>query len=139
MNFEKVEAIIKNLIEEKGLNLKFENNITGYYAPALDFVAMPFINSYKSSEEYYSVLLHELIHWTGNVNRLDRLKKKSYAFEEAIAEFGSLLISFELGMSADVQNSIIYIKKWYEKGELNKEDLTEALISAQEAVKYILY
>lgn len=62
-----------------------------YYNKAGDYINMPETSMFLETEEisatehYYSTLLHELIHWTGAKNRLDRhqigdTKKEDYEF-----------------------------------------------------------
>ena len=74
-----------------------------FYSPAKDYIQMPeqarFKNFGRSAEEaYYSVLLHELIHWTGHKSRCSRqnynkVKVVKYAFEELVAELGAAMLS----------------------------------------------
>ena len=65
----------------------------------INMTAKEFFIDTKDSDatvNYYSVLFHELTHATGHEKRLNRKNKfddhkKSYAFEELIAETGSIL------------------------------------------------
>ena len=43
-----------------------------YYNPAHDYINMPSIELFKTSELYHSILHHELIHFTGHPTRLNR-------------------------------------------------------------------
>ena len=62
-----------------------------YYSRAGDFINMPETSAFvetrtaSATENYYSVLLHELTHWTGAPKRLDRDKAKSRAEIEKYA------------------------------------------------------
>ena len=42
------------------------------YIPKLDRVEMPNLQDFQTSEDYHSVLFHELSHSTGSANRLNR-------------------------------------------------------------------
>ena len=58
------------------------------------------------SEDYYSILNHELTHWTSAPKRLNReLGKRfgdhQYAAEELVAELGSAFLCAELGISSE--------------------------------------
>ncbi|WCC44139.1 zincin-like metallopeptidase domain-containing protein [Tenacibaculum finnmarkense] len=69
-----------------------------YYNSATDGVQMPRFQSFETPNDYYRTLLHELIHSTGNEKRLARkfgkkFGSKDYAFEELVAEFGSVFLS----------------------------------------------
>ena len=68
------------------------------YFPSLDQIHMPAFAQFKTAERYYSVLAHELAHWTGAEHRLNRnlegqFGNASYAMEELIAELGSAFVS----------------------------------------------
>src|SRR5258708_5372855 len=43
-----------------------------YYSLSTDAVQMPPFESFRDADSYYSTLAHELTHWSGSKNRLDR-------------------------------------------------------------------
>ena len=66
---------------------------------------------------------HELLHATGGKNRLNREDRnakfgnQSYAFEELVAEIGSLFMSEELGIPHDMKrmnDHAKYVNNWIE-------------------------
>ena len=73
---------------------------------------------------YYSTLFHELTHATGHEKRLNRKdkfgtdlivgNKKSYAYEELIAEIGSsILFSHEFNFTKTIRdNHAKYLNSW---------------------------
>ncbi len=75
------------------------------YLPDADVISMPYKASFidnkqrKGIDAYYSILLQELIHWTGNQQRFNRVKKNKLigkpglAFEKMIAEIGGAMLS----------------------------------------------
>lgn len=75
-----------------------------FYNRSDDYIQMPDkarfneLNGRNYEEAYHSVLLHELIHWTGHSTRCNRKdispeKNVRYAFEELVAELGSAMLS----------------------------------------------
>lgn len=80
---------------------------------------------YEDGQEFYSSLLHEMIHSTGAPNRLgrdlhNRFGDKKYAKEELVAELGAARISNELGFhSRIIDNSAAYIDSWI--GAMNED------------------
>ena len=64
-----------------------------------------------------------------------------YKFEELVAEIGSILINFELGILDEFINSLRYLKSWSEAGNKTQEERTKELQEAfnlsKKAVKYI--
>lgn len=115
-----------------------------FYAPASDSITMPFQQRFidtttrTATEGYYSVLLHELAHWTGHKSRLDRLSNnrfgsKPYAFEELIAELGSAFLCAEMEITnAPKSDHASYIASWL---DVLKNDKKAILTAASEATK----
>jgi antirestriction protein ArdC len=89
-------------------------------------------------EEYYSALYHELIHSTAHASRLNRGFKEDYAYEELIAEIGSVYLSGLSGiMPRTLKNQVSYIGTWLKMIEGNPKVLLRAAAEAQKAVNYI--
>ena len=118
-----------------------------YYVPSKDVVNMPDSNLFKSDEEYYSTLFHELIHSTGHVGRLNRVelmkqcstKSDDYSKEELVAEMGSAFLCGWCGIVPKViENQAAYIKGWLKRLKYNKKWLVNAASKAQKAADYIL-
>ncbi len=88
-----------------------------FYRPTDDVIHMPTVETFYSSEGYYSTVLHELVHWTGAAKRLDRPfsfeRDADYAFEELIAEIGSVILGMQLGIQAQPrEDNAAYVKGW---------------------------
>jgi antirestriction protein ArdC len=61
------------------------------YLPALDEIRLPWPRQFTSAEAQCATALHELVHWTGHPERLNRsfgrrFGDAAYAFEELVAE-----------------------------------------------------
>lgn len=94
------------------------------YSPHQDRILMPsrplFTGSATSSptEAYYSTLLHELTHWTGHPDRLNRQLKnrfgtEAYAMEELVAELGAAFLCADLAVSLVPRpDHAAYIQGW---------------------------
>ncbi len=118
------------------------------YCPASDHIEMPsegmfFETEQSATENYYAVLLHELTHWTGGKQRLDReqasqSKRESYAFEELIAELGSafLCAQFEIKQQGRDDHAR-YIKSWLQALKNDKKFIFKASAQAQKAIDYL--
>ncbi len=121
-----------------------KNNISRcYYNPADDYISIPSINNFESPDEYYSSLFHELIHWTGHNNRLNRnlsIKDKEHnAFEELIAELGSSYLCGLCNLQPSVlDNQASYIQSWIKLISSEKGALIKAVAEAKKAVDLIL-
>ena len=118
-----------------------------YYHPELDYINMPRLKNFKSSEGYYGTLFHELIHSTGHKSRLNRKEvsgkiefgTKDYSLEELTGEIGAAYLkSFAGIVDDDLKNSAAYINGWLEVLKKDKRFIFYASSRAQHAVDYIL-
>jgi antirestriction protein ArdC len=101
------------------------------------------------TNNYYSVLFHELIHSTGHAQRLDRFKdndkkfkdnaQQSYAFEELIAECGSIMLCQQFNLEKTIRaDHALYIKSWISALKNDVKFLTSSLTRAYKATDYLL-
>ena len=148
-NFGTVETIknIERFIEATGAVVEPDQN-RACYSPLLDKIQMPkkelfFDNGQSATENYYAVLLHELTHWTGSEDRLNRAKhvssKENYAFEELIAELGSAFLCAQFGIKQHGRNDhALYLKSWLQALKNDKKYIFKASSQAQKAVDYLI-
>lgn len=124
-----------------------EKEQQAYYSPVRDFINMPKKSSFESSEEYYGVLFHEMIHSCGSASRLNRkgvsertfFASADYSKEELIAELGSAFLAAITGIDLRTQeNSIAYIQGWINALKNNSKLIIEAAAAAQKSADYIL-
>jgi antirestriction protein ArdC len=135
------ESIIEGLGDNRPV-VK-HNPVRSYYSSKKDYISIPHIDDFDNPDEYYSTLFHELIHWTGNINRLNRLSiisdVEKYSLEELTAEIGSAYLCGLTGIESNViDNQSSYIEGWYRNLQSNPDVLIKASLQAQRAVDYIL-
>ena len=136
------EEIISNMVEKPVIRY----GLNPAYNPIKDYIIIPNINNFKSSDSYYSSFFHELIHWTGHKSRLDRFNEQSlkfgsevYSKEELTAELGSSFLCHLTGIEKDIiKNQASYIKGWLEALNNDKRLIINASSKAQKGVDYIL-
>ncbi len=118
-----------------------------YYVPSMDYVNMPKPESFKSAEEYYSVLFHELTHSTGHASRLNRkginvnsgFGSSDYGKEELIAEMGAAFLCGCSGIeNRTIDNTASYVAGWLKAIKEDKKIVIIAAAAAQKAADYIL-
>jgi len=116
-----------------------------FYDPLEDYIGMVNPDNFKSAEEYYSTLFHELTHSTGHEKRLNRdisnllRDKDDYGQEELTAEMGASFLSNIAGISeAAIENSSAYISGWLKSIKQDPKMLVFSASRAQKAVDYIL-
>ena len=97
---------------------KVQDERSAYYDPRRDVINMPEMEYFESSDAYYSVLFHELVHSTGHATRLARkgitdtirFGSLEYSFEELIAEMGACYLLSHCGIVPDnYSNNAAYI------------------------------
>ena len=134
---------IDGMIAQTGANIiERQGESDAYYLVSADRVVVPHRDSFDPVEQFYGVLMHELVHWTGNRNRLGRLSRddsdKDYAFEELVAEIGACFVCSSLGIAPDLRNSAAYIKNWAIRLKADHRMIFRAAGAAQKAADYLL-
>jgi antirestriction protein ArdC len=149
-----ITQFLKNNIDVK-INHGSKNGC--FYSPSGDFISMVdkenFIDSKDATatEHYYSVLFHELVHATGHSKRLNRFEdtkskkflegKSHYAYEELVAELGSMLFASKYSLSVEStlrEDHIAYLQSWIKafRSEDGVKLLTSAAAKASQAFLY---
>ncbi len=118
-----------------------------YYLPKEDYINMPKMKTFTSTESYYGTLFHELIHSTGHQSRLNRKEvaenpefgSEMYSLEELVAEIGGCYLKSYTGIPIEeLPNSAAYIKGWLDVFKGDRRFMMKASSRAQYAVEYIL-
>lgn len=120
------------------------------YNQVQDCIRMPerhrFVGTATSTatEAYYSVLLHEHVHWSGHKSRLNRdlsgrFGDQAYAIEELVAELGAAFLCAELGIAAvPRRDHASYLSTWLTVLNDDKTALFRAAATAADACRYLL-
>lgn len=120
-----------------GADIRTSSEPRAYYNPTGDYIHMPPIATFHSAAGYYATLAHEATHWTGHKSRLDRFSRfsdrKSYAFEELIAEIGNCMLCASLGLIPDFDQSAAYVQSWLRALKDDKRLIFKAATEAQKA------
>jgi len=117
------------------------------YSPRDDIIRMPSPRMFRSSEDYYHTLFHEMTHATGHGSRLDRegitnpirFGSERYSKEELIAELGAAFLSNEAGILDQVRfdNSAAYLNSWIKKLEDDPALIVTAASQAQRGFDWV--
>ena len=105
---------------------------------------MPTFEAFVSPDAYYSVLAHELCHWTGAKPRLDRdlagrFGTEAYAMEELIAELGAAFTVGHLGLACEPRTDHApYIASWLRVLGSDPRTIITAASRAQAAADYLI-
>jgi antirestriction protein ArdC len=119
-----------------------------YYSPKDDVIRIPAPSTFRSQEDYYQTLYHEMTHATGHSSRLDRegitqtakFGSDRYSKEELIAELGAAFLSNEAGILDGVrfENSAAYLASWVAKFENDPRMIVSAASQAQRSSDFIM-
>jgi antirestriction protein ArdC len=122
----------------------FERGDRAFYSPAADAVTVPDIRRFESVGAYLATLAHELVHWTGHKQRLDRdfsgrFNSDAYAFEELVAEIGAAFVMARLGIVGEhIDNHAAYLSHWLRVMKADKRAIFKAASLAQAAADLVL-
>ena len=116
-----------------------------FYSPSKDQIVTPLDTQFAGEVEWFGVVAHEFTHWTGHSSRLDRegvrgfSDRKSYAYEELVAELGASLLAVALGVESKPRpDHAHYIKSWLKALDNDYKFIWDAAGLASKAVNYIL-
>ena len=142
---------IDNFINETKVIIKHDDVNRCFYVPSKDFINMAPKDKFQDTKEsnatvhYYSTLFHELTHATGHEKRLNRQKqfdddhKKSYAYEELIAETGSVLYSKHFRIEKTIRdNHAKYLNGWIKYLNDDYSFLSSAIAKAGKAFDHFV-
>ena len=117
------------------------------YDQDTDQIRMPKQASFKTKEDFYNALFHELAHSTGHEKRLNRRTlvqvgeygTKTYSKEELVAELTSAMLSSHCGiLEKTINSSTSYVKGWLDTLKANPRMLLSSAGLAEKAFKYIV-
>lgn len=147
---ERIE-LAERIIANSGAVIKFDTPGRAFYTPARDEIHSAPKNAYRSTEDYYSTLLHELGHWTGHADRLDReaysaalkghIPKDMYAKEELRAEIASYFLAMDTGIAVTeghLKNHAAYVASWLEVLKKDKNEIYRAAKDADGICEYLV-
>ena len=127
-------------ILKTGANIKHGGG-SAFFSPTGDFIGMPNRDTFQDDSSYYATILHELTHWSGAKNRLDRdmggkFGSSKYAFEELIAELGAAFLCQDYSIQGELRHAG-YIQNWLTCLKENNQAIFKAAALAQKAADYI--
>ncbi len=121
-----------------------------YYNTAQDYIRMPdparFIDRENATarEAYFSVLFHELTHWSGHSGRMarqfgTRFGDNAYAVEELVAELGAAFLCAEVGSAKEPHpDHAAYLASWLRVLKADKKAVFTAASAASKAVDFMV-
>ncbi len=133
--------VAEQLITQTGALICHGGN-QAFYRPSSDTIQLPPMTSFAHADDYYATALHELTHWTGHSQRLNRLLVQrpgveAYAFEELVAEIGAAFLCAHCGLNGVVEHAS-YIETWLNALRRDKRLIFVAAGAAQKAADFVM-
>ena len=142
-----IEKMFAKYCEQTKCKLAFDVDVSeyyGFYKPLTHEIHLCPIEGYKTSEDYYSVLLHELAHSTGKAlerKNVNLKNSKGYNREELVAEISSFMLCQKYGISYDpkfIGNTFEYLKGYASKNIARRRaEIDYAVTEAEKVIKYL--
>jgi antirestriction protein ArdC len=138
---EDIEAFIKTCQQDHGMQLEFKGG-RACYTPATDVITLPPVKEFHNEKGLYATLFHEMTHWTGHKDRLNRdltgrFGSESYAIEELVAEMGSAFLCSRFDVPSTLEHAQ-YIKEWIKILKGDKYAVFTASREAKNASEFLL-
>lgn len=134
----------ERIIQDSRAEIRY-GGLIAYYNPVKDYIRVPARWRFGSQQGYYATIFHELAHWTGHLDRLNRRISSSdvdsYAREELVAEIASMFLSAETGIPQTqelINNHAAYISSWIREIKPDPYIIFRAVSMAQKASDELL-
>ena len=136
------DPALDRLFGAMGIKTITHDKPQAFYRHNDDCVYMPPIATFFEAGRYYSVLAHEYVHATGAKHRVGRFDdqkrdRKSYAFEELVAEIGACMLLCRLGIAPDFADSTSYIDNWLKALQDDKRLIFKAASASSKAMDWL--
>ena len=129
------------LIRATGADIRIGGN-RAFYVPSADYIQVPPPSSYFEPINWHRTVCHELGHWSGAADRLNRdlsgtFGSNSYAREELIAEMAGAFVCAALWIVPTVRHSD-YLANWVDVLREDNRAIIRAASAASKAADYLL-
>lgn len=135
-------AVAEKVILLSGATVEHKLQNQAFYNITKDLIVLPEKLQFTGDVGYYSTAFHELAHWTGHKDRLNRSTlmdrgNENYMKEELIAELGSAFMCAELGIEIDMPNNAKYLQFWIDSLKENSRYIFSVASKSQMAAKFV--
>jgi antirestriction protein ArdC len=136
------EAHLEAILRRSGARIVHTGSLA-FYRPAEDCIYLPPPARFPGSGHYYGVAYHELGHWTGHPERLNRSfcfhrGAPAYAREELRAELASAFLGAELGIQYDLESHAAYLDHYLDLLRRDNREIFRAARDAQGIADLVL-
>jgi antirestriction protein ArdC len=143
--FEVVQSA-ERILQNSGVAIAHDQRDRAFYSRSSDSIHLPPKEAFTDAAGYYGTALHEIAHWSGHPQRLNRATltesyrfgDTNYAKEELRAELASVFLAAELGVPHDPANHAAYVGAWIKTLKEDKNEIFRAAHDASAATDFVL-
>ena len=136
----------EQILQNSGAKILHDRNDEAFYDRRNDRVHLPLKSAFPKAADYYGTALHELAHWSGHPDRLNRqtltdsyrFGDMNYAKEELRAELASVFLAAEGGIPHDTARHAAYVRSWVQGLKDDKNEIFRAAKDASRAADFLL-
>ncbi|MBM9614866.1 DUF1738 domain-containing protein [Desulfobulbus rhabdoformis] len=132
----------EEILDESGATIIHDQADRAFYRMSTDDIHLPSKENFPEAGDYYSTALHELGHWTGHPERMDRefgpYGSERYAKEELRAEIASWMLSQELGLPHQPNQHVSYVESWVSVLKKDPQEIMRACRDAEKIKEYVM-
>lgn len=136
----------ERILARSGAKISHDQADRAFYSIRSDSIHLPPKEAFHDPGAYYGTALHELAHWTGHPDRLNRRTltesytygDQNYAKEELRAELASVFIAAEKGIPHDPESHAAYAGSWIQALKQDKHEIFRAAYDASKATDLLL-
>lgn len=136
----------EQILQNSRAEINHDQRDRAFYNRATDSIHLPPQKAFVSPADYYGTALHELGHWSGHPDRLNRQTLNqsyqfggpNYAKEELRAELTSVFLAAERGIPHNPEQHTAYVASWVSALKEDKNEIFRAAKDAHRAADFIL-
>jgi len=131
----------ERILKDSGAVIRHDGGDRAFYRHDTDSIHLPLPAQFKSKDQLYSTVLHELGHWSGSADRLNRqfgrFGDAAYAQEELRAELFSYFASQRIDLPHDPSQHMSYLKHWHRLVKDDPKAIFKACADAEAMCRFL--
>jgi antirestriction protein ArdC len=135
----------QSILDASGARVLHDQQDRAFYRRSTDSIHLPNEAAFATPADYYGTALHELAHWSGHPDRLNRetlaasyrFGDPAYAREELRAEIASMFLAAEKGIPHHPEQHAAYVSSWVATLQKDKNEIFRAAKDASEISDFL--
>ena len=136
----------QTILDSSGARILHDQSDRAFYDRRNDTIHLLPKGAFRTAGDYFGTALHELCHWAGHRDRLNRetlnesyrFGDLNYAREELRAELASVFLLAERGIPHNADTHAAYLNSWLEALRNDKHEIFRAARDAHKAADLLL-